>query len=147
MHRRQFLASAAGATLAFGAGARLSALAATPDEVARWFPKPIGWAAGEAPVPAKGLTVSRFAEGLDHPRVLYTLPNGDVIAAEADAPAGNMGGGLSGKIGEALMKIVTDWASEHAPAAKTTAPTQRAAAAKKPTSSSSITTSSSPIWQ
>lgn len=33
-------------------------------------------------------------------------------------------------IGEALMKIVTDWASEHAPAAKTTAPAQRAAAAK-----------------
>ena len=26
--------------------------------------KPIGWAAGEAPVPAKGLTVSRFADGL-----------------------------------------------------------------------------------
>lgn len=33
-------------------------------------------------------------------------------------------------IGEALMKIVTDWASEHAPATKTTAPAQRAAAAK-----------------
>lgn len=66
--------------------------------------RPIGWAAGEAPQAAEGLKVARFAEGLDHPRVLYTLPNGDVIAAEADAPAGNMGGGLSGKIGEALMK-------------------------------------------
>lgn len=31
-------------------------------------------------------------------------------------------------IGEALMKIVTDWASEHAPATKTAAPAQRAAA-------------------
>lgn len=33
-------------------------------------------------------------------------------------------------IGEALMKIVTDWAAEHAPATKTSAPAQRAAAAK-----------------
>ncbi|WP_374285290.1 sorbosone dehydrogenase family protein [Novosphingobium sp.] len=66
--------------------------------------KPVGWAAGEAPQAAQGLKVSRFAEGLDHPRVLYTLPNGDVIAALADAPAGNLGGGLTAKIGAMLMK-------------------------------------------
>ena len=47
--------------------------------------KPIGWAAGEAPVAAPGLEVKRFAEGLDHPRVIHTLPNGDVIVAEAPA--------------------------------------------------------------
>jgi pectate lyase len=46
VHRRQFLGSAAGATLALTAGARFGAWAATQDEVARWFPKPIGWAAG-----------------------------------------------------------------------------------------------------
>ena len=66
--------------------------------------KPVGWAANEAPQAAQGLKVTRFAEGLEHPRVIYTLPNGDVIAAEADAPAGNMGGGLTAKIGAALMK-------------------------------------------
>lgn len=66
--------------------------------------RPVGWAAGEAPQAANGLKVARFAEGLDHPRVLYTLPNGDVIVAEADAPAGNMGGGLTAKIGSMLMK-------------------------------------------
>lgn len=66
--------------------------------------KPIGWAAGEAPVAAKGLTVTRFAEGLDHPRVLYTLPNGDVLAVLADAPKGNMGSGIGGWIAEWLMK-------------------------------------------
>ena len=65
--------------------------------------KPVGWAANEAPTPAKGLTVTRFADGLDHPRVLFTLPNGDVIAAEADAPAGNMGSGLSAIVGAWLM--------------------------------------------
>jgi len=66
--------------------------------------KPIGWAAGEAPVPAKGLTVSRFAEGLAHPRVIHTLPNGDVIVAEADAPEGNMGSGLVATVGKWLME-------------------------------------------
>ena len=65
--------------------------------------KPIGWAAGEAPQAAKGLVVTRFAEGLEHPRVIYTLPNGDIIAAEADAPEASKGGGLMGMIAEWLM--------------------------------------------
>lgn len=66
--------------------------------------RPIGWKPGEAPVAAKGLAVTRFAEGLEHPRVIYTLPNGDVIVAEADAPAGNMGTGFTAMIGTWLMK-------------------------------------------
>ena len=65
--------------------------------------KPIGWAAGQAPTAAPGLQVMRFAEGLDHPRVMYPLPNGDVIVAEADAPPNNMGGGLTSKIATMLM--------------------------------------------
>ena len=65
--------------------------------------RPIGWGANEAPTAAPGLQVTRFAEGLDHPRVIYPLPNGDVIVAEADAPKGNMDSGLSGKIAEMLM--------------------------------------------
>lgn len=48
--------------------------------------EPVGWAAGEQPVAAQGLAVSRFAEGLESPRVIYTLPNGDVLAALARAP-------------------------------------------------------------
>ena len=66
--------------------------------------RPIGWTAGEAPVGAQGLVVSRFAEGLDHPRVLLTLPNGDVLAALADAPPGKDGGGLTGWIAKKLME-------------------------------------------
>ena len=65
--------------------------------------KPVGWAANEAPTTAPGLQVMRFAEGLDHPRVIYALPNGDVIVAEADAPKGNMSGGVTGMIGTILM--------------------------------------------
>lgn len=58
----------------------------------QWVPVPdiataIGWKAGEAPTPAKGLTVSRFAEGLNHPRSMLKLPNGDVLVAETGAPA------------------------------------------------------------
>jgi glucose/arabinose dehydrogenase len=64
---------------------------------------PVGWASGEAPVAAQGLSVGRFAEGLDHPRVIYTLPNGDVLVSETGAPASNMGGGVTGWIAGLIM--------------------------------------------
>jgi glucose/arabinose dehydrogenase len=44
------------------------------------------WQQGRAPIPAAGLAVSAFASGLDHPRELYVLPNGDVLVAETNAP-------------------------------------------------------------
>jgi glucose/arabinose dehydrogenase len=44
------------------------------------------WAAGEMPKAADGLVVERFADGLDHPRWVYVLPNGDVLVAESNAP-------------------------------------------------------------
>ena len=50
------------------------------------------WKTGEAPVVAPGLVVERFAEGLDHPRNLYTLPNGDILVAETNSPPRKMGG-------------------------------------------------------
>jgi glucose/arabinose dehydrogenase len=46
-----------------------------------------GWAEGEMPTPADGLAVNAFASGLDHPRWLYVLPNGDVLVAETNAPS------------------------------------------------------------
>jgi glucose/arabinose dehydrogenase len=48
--------------------------------------KAVGWPAGTKPIPAPGLAVDPFAEGLDHPRWLFVLPNGDVLAAETNAP-------------------------------------------------------------
>jgi len=38
------------------------------------------------PVAASGFTVTALAKGLDHPRWLYVLPNGDVLVAETNAP-------------------------------------------------------------
>lgn len=55
--------------------------------------KPIGWGADGMPEAAEGLVVNRFAEGLDHPRVIYTLPNGDVLVALANAPDRIVAGG------------------------------------------------------
>lgn len=52
---------------------------------------PVDW--GNArPTPAPGLTVQPFAAGLQHPRWLYTLPNGDVLVAEANSPPRKVSG-------------------------------------------------------
>ncbi len=45
-----------------------------------------GWPAGATPQPAPGLKVAAFAAGLDHPRWLLVLPNGDALVAETNAP-------------------------------------------------------------
>ena len=46
----------------------------------------IGWPDGARPIAAQGTEVVAFADGLDHPRWLYVLPNGDVLVAETAAP-------------------------------------------------------------
>lgn len=45
------------------------------------------WTAEAKPTVAAGLAVNAFATGLDHPRWLYVLPNGDVLVAETNAPS------------------------------------------------------------
>jgi glucose/arabinose dehydrogenase len=44
------------------------------------------WPAGTSPQAAPGTRVAAFARDLDHPRWLYTLPNGDVLVAETNSP-------------------------------------------------------------
>ncbi len=65
--------------------------------------EPIGWTAGEVPEAAEGLAVTRFAEGLEHPRVIHTLPNGDVLVTLTRAPASDDGGGITAWIADLLM--------------------------------------------
>ena len=45
-----------------------------------------GWPRDVLPQVASGMQVKAFASALDHPRWLYTLPNGDVLVAESNAP-------------------------------------------------------------
>ncbi len=49
-------------------------------------PNATGWSEGQKPVAAEGMEVAAFATGLDHPRWLYVLPNGDVLVAETNGP-------------------------------------------------------------
>lgn len=47
----------------------------------------IGWQSNTSPTVNEGLSINAFSTDLDHPRWLYTLPNGDVLVAESNAPA------------------------------------------------------------
>nr|WP_317892803.1 sorbosone dehydrogenase family protein [uncultured Sphingomonas sp.] len=64
--------------------------------------KPIGWTGDTMPTPAQGLRVQPFARGLDHPRWLYRLANGDVLVAESNSPP-REGGGLKGWVMKLFM--------------------------------------------
>lgn len=48
--------------------------------------KAVGWAKGEAPTVPDGLQIQALAKGLDHPRSVYPLPNGDVLVIESNGP-------------------------------------------------------------
>ena len=55
------------------------------------FPKvkiapPNGWSTGAKPTPAAGPSIAALASGLDHPRWLTILLNGDVVIAETNTP-------------------------------------------------------------
>ena len=111
---------AVAALLAFAAGC---GEVATVPESAGFGPQPVlpdprptliptvhiapaqGWPAGTAPVAAPGLAVHAYATGLDHPRWLHVLPNGDVLVAESNAPARHdAGSGIKGWIQKKIMK-------------------------------------------
>ncbi len=47
------------------------------------MPTAQGWTRGQTPIAAPGLKVNAFATGLEHPRWIQVLPNGDVLVAEA----------------------------------------------------------------
>ena len=65
----------------------------------------IGWPADARPTAAAGLAVTAYAAGLEHPRWLYVLPNGDVLVAESNAPAEHdAGSGIKGWIKKQVMK-------------------------------------------
>ena len=96
-HRVLLLLTALVALPGCGAKARLPVAAGTGAQPALPPPRtsliPLvnvvtakGWPAGQTPLAAEGTSVAAFATGLQHPRWLYVLPNGDVLVAETNAP-------------------------------------------------------------
>ena len=49
-------------------------------------PNAVGWKTGETPTVPAGLKVQALANGLEHPRIVYTLPNGDILVVESNSP-------------------------------------------------------------
>jgi glucose/arabinose dehydrogenase len=73
-----------------------------------------GWPEGTKPKATAGGTVTAFATGLDHPRWVYALPNGDVLVAETNAPERpEQGKGIKGK----AMKVAKKKAGAAGPSA------------------------------
>jgi glucose/arabinose dehydrogenase len=70
------------------------------------------WPAGGKPVAANGMAVNAFATGLEHPRTVYVLPNGDVLVAESNAPSNpDDAKGIKGFV----YKRVQSWAGAGVP--------------------------------
>jgi glucose/arabinose dehydrogenase len=70
-----------------------------------------GWPQGVKPLAAGGLAVNPFAQGLDHPRWLYVLPNGDVLVAETNTPPQPAQTGIMAWV----MRTAMDWAGAGVP--------------------------------
>ncbi|MEO6104015.1 MAG: sorbosone dehydrogenase family protein, partial [Pseudoxanthomonas sp.] len=65
----------------------------------------VGWPAQGKPTAAAGFAVNAFASGLDHPRTVYVLPNGDVLVAETNSPPKPEDDkGIKGKVTKMVMK-------------------------------------------
>jgi glucose/arabinose dehydrogenase len=62
------------------------------------FSKSLGWKDGNMPKAPAGFTVTKFADGLQNPRWMYVLPNGDVLVAES-----NMKVNVPIQVGAAVM--------------------------------------------
>jgi glucose/arabinose dehydrogenase len=81
-----------------------------PPPTKAWLPTiniapAAGWPEGATPVAASGFAVAAFATGLEHPRWVYTLPNGDVLVAETNAPERpDDGKGIKAAIAKFLMR-------------------------------------------
>ena len=67
----------------------------------------VGWQKGETPKVAQGLKIEPLATGLQHPRSLYTLPNGDVLVVESKAPEA----AAIKRPKEIVMNFIEDWAT------------------------------------
>jgi glucose/arabinose dehydrogenase len=66
--------------------------------------EPTGWPAYAVPAAAQGLAVTRFADGLNHPRTMIVLPGGDVLVALTNRPRGQEPSGIEGLVMKYLFR-------------------------------------------
>ena len=101
---------ACGDTAVLNSGEDTGATPTLPEPVKRLIPTvniapAKGWPAGGMPTPMAGMMVTPFATGLDHPRWVYALPNGDVLVAESNAPPKpESAKGIKGWVMDLVMK-------------------------------------------
>jgi glucose/arabinose dehydrogenase len=69
-----------------------------------WVAPAIGWRNGATPTPGQNFAVKAFATGLNHPRWLFALPNGDVLVAETNTPGVEPEKGVRGWMQDRMMK-------------------------------------------
>ena len=50
-------------------------------------PQAVGWQTGETPTVPAGMRIQAMATGLMHPRIVYPLPNGDILVVKPTVPA------------------------------------------------------------
>ena len=82
----------------------------------------VGWTDTAGPTPAEGFAVTALARGLEHPRMVYTLPNGDVLVVESNKPpkpegSRDGGSGLVAQIRSKVMGMVQKRAGAGVPSA------------------------------
>ncbi|OUM00966.1 PQQ-dependent sugar dehydrogenase [Variovorax sp. JS1663] len=79
----------------------------------------VGWADAAGPTAPPGFTVTALARGLDHPRWVHTLPNGDVLVVESNKPPKpeSSDDGMLKKIRSKIMGMVQKRAGAMAPSA------------------------------
>lgn len=83
-----------------------------PTQKQYWLPpmhvaSVVGWKNGEKPTVPDGMKIDAIATGLQHPRSLYTLPNGDILVVESKAP----GTEPIKRPKDFIMKWVESWAT------------------------------------
>jgi glucose/arabinose dehydrogenase len=119
--RSRFVVLLVAANLVVMTGILASQQLPAPSSPGIKFSKVIGWPAGRTPTAPPGFDVAAFAAGLDNPRWLYVLPNGDVLVAEAkteriagDVPAELMEGlRTSGMLGKSANRITVLRDADH----------------------------------
>jgi glucose/arabinose dehydrogenase len=85
------LAALSGTATAFDKSTQIGPNPVLPEPNAYLLPpmhvaKVVGWKNGETPTVPSGYKIEAIAQGMEHPRQPYVLPNGDILVVESNGP-------------------------------------------------------------